>query len=513
MKNKKVLIFTVIAIIFFAAIGIGIAYVTTDMFKTEQQLFYKYIARTKILETNFVEDYNNVSDKITKNSNSSSANLEVLKSIINATTGVADIEKILTVNSNGLKNTISNQDYRDFTFSSNEQNILTLKYIRDNNIYGISIENILAKYLAVENANLKDLFAKLGVEDTTNVPDSLPTNYEEIIKIDEVTLNQLKETYGTLIYNNINEECFYKVTNEDGTQTIGVSLSEQEVTNVLKIMLETAKNDNTLLNLIVSKAQLLNNNNITIENIQTTIQQYIEEIVSGNYSAEKDFVRVSLIKNNNNIIRIIFETNQNLNKSDMTDSNDVAFKEVSPKNNNKIEIDLLDMKKFTISMKENDIELIRTDIDYEYNNDIISLNINTEVKENQEVSNTTRIQYQISNYQTDNISEKVVVDITSKEESYQINYTNNIILKQDVQISKLTTENSAKINDMTSEQIEQVFTTLGEKISSLLYQKPETNLYNSNTQSALEKMEQKQIEEKELLQNAENYLESIEKIN
>ena len=279
MKNKKVLIISsIIAIIIVIAIVIGVLYFTTDLFKTNKQLFYKYIAKVKVMDNGFVNQYTVANEKITKNSNSSLANINLSTSTPNAETGIADVQEILKITSNGLINVPLKQSYRDFTLSSNNQNLLTLKYMRDDNIYALKADNVVTKYIAVENSNLKDLFAKLGVDDTAEIPDSIPTNYEEILKIDEQTLDSLNQTYLTLIYNNLDDTHFYKTVNEDKTVTIGVSLSEQETYDLLKIILETAKNDTTLLNLIINKAQLLGYTNITVQDVQSEIQTYIDNI-------------------------------------------------------------------------------------------------------------------------------------------------------------------------------------------------------------------------------------------
>lgn len=466
MKNKKVLILSIVAVILISAVVVGLLYFATDLFKTNQQLFYKYIAQTKVMDTNIVNQYTVANDKITKNSNSSSAKLDVSLSIPNQETGVSDVQQLLTITSNGLENTLLKQSYRDYIFSSNEQNFLTLKYIRDDNTYAIGADNILAKYLAVENSNLKELFAKLGVEDTSSIPNSIPINYEDILKVDESTLNILKQTYGTLIYNNINEENFFKNVNADKTEMIGLSLTEQETFNILRLTLETAKNDSTLLNLIVSKAQLMGYTDITIENIQTEIQTYIDKISSQVYSNNEEFINLSFIKKDNSVIKLIFMINEIIETEDMMleDGSTVNLPEI---NTLAIEMDISENQKVIFSVLENDIELIKSVISYLYNNENISFNIELESKEGEQ-TNYIKAQYQINNYQTDNIIQNFIVDINyNNEENYQFNLSNNITLKQDVQISKLTTENSARLNDMTAEELSQLFTALTNRIMAL----------------------------------------------
>lgn len=469
MKNKKVLIISsIIAIIVIIAIVIGALYFTTDLFKTDRQLFYKYIAKVKVIDTGFTNQYTAANEKITKNSNSSLANINLSTSVQNAETGVADVQEILKITSNGLVNAPLKQSYRDYTLSTNNQNLLTLKYMRDNNIYALKADNIVTKYIAVENSNLKDFFAKLGVENTAEIPDSIPTNYEEILKIDEQTLNTLNQTYLTLINNNIDETHFYKTVNEDKTVTIGVSLSEQETYNLLKIILETAKNDNTLLNLIINKAQLLGYTNITVQDVQTEIQTYLDDMADDAYSADKDFIKLSIIKKDKNIIAIELETNFEEEVSTTAGEIVVDVPSIVKKNRYNVMVDFSEANKLVISMKENDIEKVNLAIRYSYDANNINLNAELSVVEN-ETNSTIKIQCQISNYQADNISQNCVIEFNDsiKDEKYQLNLSNEIKLKEDIQIEKLTTENSAKLNDMTAEEISRLLTAIVARVMSL----------------------------------------------
>lgn len=477
MKNKKVLIISsIIAIIVIIAIVIGVLYFATDLFKTDRQLFYKYIAKLKVMDNGFANQYTAAREKITKNSNSSLVNINLSTSTPNAETGIADVQKVLEITSNGLTNIPLKQSYRDFTLSNNNQNLLTLKYMRDDNIYALRADNIVTKYIAVENSNIKDLFSKFGVEDTTYIPNSIPTNYEEILKIDEQTLASLNQTYLTLIYNNIDETHFYKTVNEDKTVIFGVSLSEQETYNLLKIILETAKNDNILLNLIINKAQLLGYTNITVQNVQTEIQTYLDDMAYDAYSVDKDFIKLSIVKKDKNIAAIELETNyeETITSNKIVETNSMSEGTLQSNESNKIKnkynikIDFSEANKIFISMKENDIEKVNITISYSYDADNINLNTELSVVEN-ETNSTMKMQYQISNYQTDNISQNCVIEFkySTKEETYQLNLSNEIKLKEDIQIEKLTTENSAKLNDMTAEEISRLFTAIVARVMSL----------------------------------------------
>ena len=469
MKNKKVLIISsIIAIIVIIAIVIGMLYFATDLFKTDKQLFYKYISKAKIMDTGFANQYTIANEKITKNSNSSLANISLLTSTPNTETGIADIQEVLKITSNGLVNVPLKQSYRDFTLLSNNQNLLTLKYMRDDNTYALGADNIVTKYIAVENSNLKELFTKLGVEDTTDIPNSIPTNYEEILKIDEQTLDILNQTYSKIIFENIDETHFYKTVSEDKTVTIGVSLSEQETYNLVKTILETAKNDNTLLNLIINKAQLLGYTDITVQDVQSEIQTYLDDMADNAYSTDKDFIKLSIVKKDKNIIAIELETNYEEKVSTTAGEIVADVPSTVEKNRYNVMVDFSEANKLVISMKENDIEKVNITISYSYDADNINLNTELSVVEN-ETNSTMKMQYQISNYQTDNISQNCVIEFkdSTKEETYQLNLSNEIKLKEDIQIEKLTTENSAKLNDMTAEEISQLFTAIVARVMNL----------------------------------------------
>ena len=506
MKNKKVIIISgIIAIVVITAVILGILYFTTDLFKSNQKLFYKYLSKADIVDLNFNQKYSQASEKISNSTSSSTSNIDVSTSILNSETGVSDIQKIFSIKSNGLKNIEMNQTYRDFTLSANDNELVYLKFIKDGNTYAIGAENILSKYLSVENANLKDLLAKFGIQDTSTIPNSIPTNYEELLKIDETTLQSLKETYGTLMYNKIDETHFYKMTNEDGTEEIGISLTEQEVVDIFKLILETAKNDNTLLNLVITKAQLVGYTDITVENIQTGLQSYIDEISNGTYSKDEDFVKISLVKSGKNVAKIKCELNDMESASDTMITEDTSIETVRNKTNTILELDISKNNTIKMSIKENGQEIINSTINYSY--DDTNINLITEITnvENLETVSSTKIQYQISNYNTDNIQQSCIIDITSDDKSaYQINMVTDTTIKQDVQIEKLTTENSAKLNDMTQEEIAQLITALANRINQV-YGESLMNMYSNaiinNTHEVMESHEETAELEESKIQN------------
>lgn len=449
MKSKKILV-AIIGLICLIAIVITILIATgvIDIFKSDKDLFYEYLFNINI-DTNIVDQYNIARKRIEENTNSSTLNINLSNSVYNTLTGVSDVETLLELKSNGLKNALLNQEYRDLIFSNNGQNFLTLKFVKDNNLYGIIADNILAKYLTIENLNLKKLASNLGVQNTTLVPNYIPENYDNILELDETTLENVKQVYFSLIYDNIDETHFYKIKNADKTETFVMSLSEQELINLTKLVLDTLKNDTTLLNIYINKLQETGSI-IKIEDVQLTIQGYIDNLSKNTYSAEKDFIKLSLNTNKKQVTSV---------KVEIKDETDIYSLSININSQNKI-IGLVTL---------NNKDIAKFEIEYVYNNDNLEIKLSLRLKEENQVEfkNAFILQYNINNYQSDNIIENMNIKIQVNEENYEITYNNKVELKNDVQITKLTTENSVKLNDISSEDLNKLFMAIKNRIIEL----------------------------------------------
>lgn len=473
MKNKKSLIvYIIVGVVILASIIVAILYFATDIFKSNQQLFYKYLGQVEIIDMNFINKCNTANNNSYQKSSSSNMKIKMLNSKVNQETQISDIQEVFTMDSKGLKNTLLNQSYRDFVFSNNNQTFLTIKSLKDNNTYGVIADNILGKYLAVDNTNLKELFSKLKITNTDLIPDSMSINYKELFSIDNEMAEQLEEKYLNLIYENVNKENYYKIKNEDKTEIVGVSISEQELVNIEKLILDTAKNDNDLLDLIVSKLNSLNYNNVNAENVQSEIQKYIDEINNNTYSSEKNYLNIFLTIKEEKILSIDFEIKYK-------EDNNIDAENIATNEYKKIfKLNLEEKDKISFNIIENNVEVFNVILDYMYDDEKINLYIEIDAHGNKEINNL-KLQYQISDYQTDNIKRIAVIDIVSLNEKYQIDINNNITLKENVQISKLTTENSVKINGMTSEELEQIKNALLNRINEL-YNIDLRKIYNNN---------------------------------
>lgn len=462
MKNKKILIILIAALALIMVAVLGVLYLTTDLFKTEQQLFYKYLAKTNIIDSEFIEQCELVNDKIAQNNSSSNTHTELSATTNNM--GNYKKQSLFTIKSSGIKNIALKQEYRDFELASGEQKFITLKYIKDDNTYGIMADNIITKYLAIENSNLKSLFSKMGVTGI-DIPDTIELNSEELLVTNKDVLTTLKQIYKKLIYNNITEDKFYKINNDDKTQTLGMSLTEQEFMNLIKTILETVKNDTLLLESIVAELEKIEINDVTVEMLKKEIQDIIDQILGATYSNEKDFIKLELKKEGKKVLALIFETNYKATPT--IPEGMTTLNPVQPVNNKlNVVFDLAQTDKIEIAIKGNDEEVYKIIFSYKCDEEVIEFAL---IQDFGEEYGDMNIQYKISNYKTENIKQYYSIDWVPNfgTTGYKFSINNDIALNKGETIPGLTSENSIKLNDLTSEQLDVLFTAIGNQINEV----------------------------------------------
>lgn len=468
MKNKKGLIIGAIAVVVLAIIIVAALYFFTDVFKSNQQLFHESIGKIEIGNNAFLKEYQTVQERINQNSNSSAAEMYAAISRLNTETGIADVQKLFLIKSNGLKNTVTDQEYRDFSVSFAENNEIILKLIKDNNTYGLGADNILAKYVAIENSNLKEFAAKLGIDDTEEIPDSIQKiDLEELLKVDSTVAESIKSTYTNLFNSKVTESNYYKISNRDKTTTYGLSLSSEETRDLIKSILETAKNDSALLNLMIDKAKLLGYKDLTIEKIQETTQKLIDKISESNEENNiKDFIKFEIINNRKDPVKIKMEINYP-SEDEYLETNDVQEENKEKMFNHSITLDFQEVNQIEISEVTNNVEMLKMVVNYTMDETTIKTNSDISIQQD-EKTYRVKLQEQIDNYKADNINITLFADFdTGSESTFQLNYTNNIMFKDDIQISKITSENSVKLNDMTTEEIIQLITAINNRVKEV----------------------------------------------
>ena len=417
---KKKIIPIIIAIIVIIIATIGILYFTTDLFKSPEQLFYRHIEQNAKMLGN--SDYISSVENMKKLQESS----YMLTGDINmkVDTGRESDQQLADALAKAKINyTVKNigneqKTQTDMTLNYDNKDVLTFNVIKNKEQYGIKIADIYDKYISIENNNLKALAEKLGM-DATQIPDKIEAlDIYSLLTIDKNTFNHINNTYTNIVKENIPADCYTveknTAINFDGADiqanAYKLTLTQEQLKNLTIKILETLKTDDTTLDLIVekyNKATQLNNTN-------TNAQQLTKE----------------------ELVKEIEEMLADLNAATMNTSNALEIATYTTKEDKtRIEITAEDTI-MTMDMSKDEkaklMDVTLKDVD-------TNMNIVTKLEEN------------IVN---------MAMRIDANGEITEITVNQKMEENKDIVIDDFTNDNSVKVNDMSTQEINALLQTL-----------------------------------------------------
>ena len=281
MKKVQILIISLVIILVLGCATFATLYFATDIFKSEKEMFYKYISQiniTQITDTNFNSNYQ------TRLQNESYINGGTIDIKVQED-GALSFDESFSFNSkvdpvNGLASSI-------IDIKKDGQELLTVDYLRNKDLYGLKFEEIVSQYVVFENNNLKEFAAKFAVQDTSNIPDKIDlSEMLQNVNQEDINLEKLKsigDKYVNLIIEeikNLPAERYSKI--EDGYK---LTIDIKNLQNIYLKLLNTVKNDEQIFNLINSIISTMDfTQAITFEEYGQAFEELIEEI-SGENSA------------------------------------------------------------------------------------------------------------------------------------------------------------------------------------------------------------------------------------
>lgn len=408
-KSKKtIVIFIIILVVMILAVGILLAYFTTDIFKGNKELFFKYVNQIGDTEDGFIEDnIKQYYDKKTTNSYTNEGNFT-----LNAT----DNEVVNIDNLNNFNISFSGQ--KDNTNSKEEQNVsinysdsVTFPFIyrKIGNQVGIQSEYIGSKFINFET----DKVANLQGEETEKIKDigNIVTNIEQVKSI-SFSQEEL-ESYINIIQN-ISEDKFSNVNDSNGTG-YQLTLTGDELKDILVQELEMLKNDQTMIDKLNEYVkQIRNSANITTDGID------------------------DLIKN-------IQENNQISNEN---------FSIIVYKKSGKA-------SKIVISLNEIKIDLQKTISDANVQYDIvIDLNYN-----NENLKITSKINY--NGLDSQNVKETYELSLESGAKVYNYKLENNVNFTENISVEDFTTDNSMILTNYDNDTVNSFLAAVEQRLTEV----------------------------------------------
>lgn len=434
MKTKTIGKLIIILIVVILMLGGVFAYLYfgTDLLKTNEQLFFKYLGQLVDSENGFIDskltEYTN--KKMTgkyEDNGQFSVNIDM--------TGM-DEDVLATVNDFNI--TYSGQI--DNTARKNEQEIsinysddvnFPVKYKYANETLGLQTEYVSEKYICIENSNLKEFAEKLGMTNTDDIPDTIDffaTDSSQAITFTDDEKEQLKNTYQPVLEGRLDGKEFTK-SEDGGTTNYSVEISNQEMIDIVSALLETLKNDQILLPKLEQSLQedldMMNQSSTEEVTIQSLIQDIIDQLGESQVQDGTTIVTVSQTDRMLSGITVEFSENEmiKLTKTNSQDTLTYRIEIVSPN------------------------EAQQTSVTMYFNASYQGLEQLASVNENYEMGVST----------TENGKEQNL--------TYTLNCTDTF--NDGINIEDYGEDEIEVLNEYDSEQISTLFTAIGQRISEV----------------------------------------------
>ena len=449
MKKIQILIITLVAVLVLGCTTFAVLYFATDVFKSDKELFYKNISQI---------DLNELMDTMQATKYQERLKSEKFKNEGSVSIGV-NIGEEMSINErfNYTSQVDNANKLADSSVTINKEgnDLLTINYLRNGDLYGLQFKDIVSQYIVLENNNLKEFAQKLGIQDVTNIPDKI--NLDEITKNQDISLEDINleeielivNKYINIIIEQIPKENYSKV--EDGYKLI---IDIKTLQNILIELLNNLKDDEQVFNLVNSIISTVDSSmKLDFEEYQEFFQEGIEELSN---EIEENFTIAEIITYKDGTIYAKIGMDSEEEKSYV----DAYIKQ----NNDKMVLELNRITKTTFEDNEMKIT-INKNVDTTEND---ACEIEVVVKDdNEEVGNISIETTRKGNLDSNNIQDNVSLSMVAPENNLEINleYNNNKTFDSSIEIEEFTPNNHAVINELDYIQISNLITNLNNRIT------------------------------------------------
>ena len=285
--KKRYLIMLIIAIVLVLCIGAGFAfaYFFTDALKNNKTLFFKYFSQnSEIMDFMKDEDIKSYSEKQKQTPYTSEGTIKTNVTFPDSSKAqIANALQNCNISFNGKVDNTNKYFKKNIKANYSDNQSLEFELYRNKDVFATKINDVLYKYLGIENNNLKDFAEKMGFSEmyfkdsAITIPNKIElSNIENSLNVySKEDLSSLKDKYLKIITDNLSVDMFSKEKTSEET-IYSITLNETEVKTIIVKLLDALKDDEVIIN--KAKENLINNYNLTEETINPYINQYKEQI-------------------------------------------------------------------------------------------------------------------------------------------------------------------------------------------------------------------------------------------
>ncbi len=291
-KSKLILIMIIMLSILIILAGIAYAYFGTDLFKSNKQLFFKYITQIGDEKEGFIEE--TLKQYWEKQKNTAYANNGNITINITANQGQEQFENTNQTNItfDGQIDNANTQAIQNISLNYSESVKFPIKYQKNGDIIGIQTDYIGSKYIAMEKDEaVKKVKSIEKIQELANVS----LNKEEMQHISSTYLNICKEQLQDNQFSKIEEN------NAKGYQ---VTITGESLKNIIVKLLETLKSDEATLNKINEYIKIQKNSSkITVNDLDNLIEN-----INANSDINNETLQITIYESKGKTSRIYITT-------------------------------------------------------------------------------------------------------------------------------------------------------------------------------------------------------------
>jgi len=447
MRKGKKIIVSIIIMLIILLIGGGVfayVYVTTDIFKSDRQLFAQYFTQI-VSEDGFIDKrINDFSEKKQQIPYENSGEITVHVEYPDEEIDTTIMEKVndLTVRFSGETDRVNQKVQQAIEIDYGNNVIFPFTYKQDGDKFGLKFDKLSKQFISIRNENLDKLAEKLDSDEgIVSIPQRINSLLElknDKLIFSEEEQNQLIKIYGKVFLNELKDEMFSTQKTENNESHI-LELNGESIKNIIIKLLEETKQSPLIINKING---LMLESDPEAEKIDiSVIDELIQNLNEDDFS-EIPIIKIALVQSNKLVQQIIIESGE----SQLTISKN------NIENNVNYEIKSI--------IKESATE------DIVQSTSILGEDTSSERGESEVYFN---IQY--TGLDTENVQSNCEIGfgITTESERMSYNYKidTNTDFKGSVVIESLDEEIAIFLNDHESEQVTNFISQVGEKLTQI----------------------------------------------
>lgn len=426
-KNTKILLILIIIIVIIILAGVGILVFATDIFKSDKEMFFKYMADIGDPKKGFIDD--GLKQYFEKKNNTPYNDEGEFSVNISSDNEQKKFENVnnFNISFSGQVDTANSKAAQNISLNYSNDVKFPINYKQIENKMGLQTKYVGSKFVAIETEKLNKFSEDLDdVESYGEMVDKLQKMGK--VELTEDEKSHIKDTYITVINQQLEKDKFSKVKESD-MSGYKLSLTGTDLQNVLVKLLETLKNDQTTVDKLNEYLKIQKN---SAKITASQIDDAIKSIKDDTDFSDKNF-EIAVYQKNRDVCKLVIETTEGT----------IAIEKKIEGNQQNIDV--------SYEMKEDKKSKISFSANFE------NLESLQNIKEN----------YELIMSLPEVAESSTTTDVDSKVVVYKYNFSNDVNFTDSATVEDFSSDNSLMLTDYDSDQVSSFLNAVVERISEV----------------------------------------------